>query len=282
MNYPADEQWVSSPGLGDMDGDGMLEIIYTPNESGLLSRVVVVDTDYAGGTSGQVLPGWPVVLPGSSEGSPVIGDIDGDLSPDILRGIGGGHENAPYNLYAFHADGSAIDGFPITLTGPLMPSPFITDLDNDADVDIVFGGWDFLLHVWDMPFAYNRNSVPWPTHGGNAKRNGVVSPLAISAVEDSEDVPAAGFTVEAVYPNPFNPSTSVRLYIPRAAELELAVYDVQGRRIRSLYTGGISSGWHTLVWDGRDDKGRSQASGMYFMRAASGSQVSVQKMTLVK
>jgi len=282
MGYTAVSDWVSSPGLGDMDGDGMLEIIYTPNQTGLLSRIVVVDTDYAGGTSGQVLPGWPVILPGSSEGSPVIGDIDGDLSPDILHGIGGGNESAPYNLYGYHSDGTMVDGFPITLTGPLMPSAVITDIDFDSDVDIVFGGWDFLIHVWDMPFAYDRQSNYWPTFGGNNKRDGVVFPLAMSAVEDPRDIPAANFTVDSVYPNPFNPSTTVRLYIPESSDLELAVYDIQGRKVRSLHTGGISAGWHTLVWDGRDDAGRGQASGMYFLRAINAGISSVQKMTLVK
>ncbi|MCK9996953.1 MAG: T9SS type A sorting domain-containing protein [Candidatus Krumholzibacteria bacterium] len=282
MGYAAVSDWVSSPGLGDMDGDGMLEIIYTPNQTGLLSRIIVVDTDYAGGTSGQVLSGWPVVLPGSSEGSPVIGDIDGDLSPDILHGIGGGDESAPYSLYGYHSDGTMVDGFPITLTGPLMPSAVITDIDFDSDVDIVYGGWDFKIHVWDMPFAYDRQSNTWPTFGGNMKRDGVVFPLAMSPVEDPTDIPAANFTVNSVYPNPFNPSTSVRLYIPQSSDLELAVYDVQGRKVRNLHTGGISAGWHTLVWDGRDDAGHGQASGMYFLRAMNAGDVSVQKMTLVK
>jgi len=58
--------------------------------------------------------------------------------------------------------------------------------------------------------------------------------------------------------------------------------DVAGRRVRTLHTGAISSGWHTLVWDGQDNAGRGQASGVYFMRAASGSETSLKKMTLVK
>ena len=58
----------ASPGLGDMDGDGMLEIIYAPNETGSLSRIVVVDTDYVGGTSGQVKPGLPVLAAGQFGG----------------------------------------------------------------------------------------------------------------------------------------------------------------------------------------------------------------------
>jgi len=282
LGYTSILDFVTSPALGDMDGDGMLEIIYTPVQSGAISRIVVLDTDYAGGTSGQVLAGFPVILPGSSEGSPVVGDIDGDQSPEILQGIGGGDENSPYNLYAYHNDGTQVDGFPITLTGPLMPSPVITDIDSDWDVDIVFGGWDFLVHVWDMPFAYDRRYVPWPTFGGNWRRDGNHMPLSLVPVQEGSEVPPAGFTVGRPYPNPFNPSTTLRLYIPVSGEVDLGVYDLQGRRVRTLHTGGMSSGWHTMVWDGKDDKGHGQASGLYFMRAKSSGEVSVRKMTLIK
>ncbi|MCB1183046.1 VCBS repeat-containing protein [bacterium] len=277
----ASDAWVGCPALGDMDGDGMLEIVYTPNQTGLSSKLIIMDTDYAGGTSGSYLSGFPVDLPGSSEGSPILADIDGDASPDILHGIGGGDESAPYNLYAYHADGTLIDGFPITLTGPLMPSVTVTDIDNDLDVDIVYGGWDFLTHVWDMPFAYDRSNTPWPTFGAGAKRDRVHFPIALVGVEEDQ-VPAKGFTFSRPYPNPFNPSTRVRLYIPAGDHLELGVYDVAGRLVRTLHTGSIGAGWHTLVWDGRDDRGRGQASGVYFMRARSGDKSAIQKMTLVK
>ena len=84
------------------------------------------------------------------------------------------------------------------------------------------------------------------------------------------------------YPNPFNPSTSIRMYIPAGGELELGVYDISGRRVRSLHTGAIGTGWHTLVWDGQDNQGRGQASGLYFMRATSSGISTIKKMTLVK
>ena len=78
-----------SPGpcvaLGDMDADGQLEIVFAVNVTGDKSTLMVFDTDVAGGTSGTLLPGWPEDVPGSSEGSPVLGDIDADGSPDILR-----------------------------------------------------------------------------------------------------------------------------------------------------------------------------------------------------
>lgn len=166
-----------------------------------------------------------------------------------------------------------------------MPSPVICDLDRDSDVDIVYGGWDRLVHVWDMPFAYVAANVPWPTFHGNMQRDGVLSFDHLVGVDESPLVPAAMFQMDAPYPNPFNPSTTIRLHVPvinGSSSLELEVYDLQGRKIRTLHSGSISSGWHTMVWDGRNNSGHSQSSGMYFMRARSGAQSSIHKMTLVK
>jgi hypothetical protein len=287
VNYGVGSSLQPAPSvaLGDMDIDGQLEIVFAVNVAGDLSTMMVFDTDVAGGTSGDLLSGWPKDLPGSSESSPVLGDIDGDEIPDIIFGIGGFNEDSPNNMYAFHADGQAIDGFPITLTGPIWPSPVITDLDHDFDVDIVYGGWDRIVHVWDMPFAYDRRNVPWPTFHGNMQRDGVLFPIAMVGVDDPEVQLPTALKVGTPYPNPFNPSTSVRLYVPGetgSAELELSVYDVLGRRVRVLHQGAISPGWHTLVWDGRDDKGQGQASGMYFMRARSSGLDAIRKMTLLK
>ncbi len=276
------DEWVGSAALGDLDGDGHLDIVYAPNQTGLIGKLAAIDTDYAGGTSGQFLPGWPVTLPGSSEGSPVIGDIDGDGSPEIVHGIGGGNEAAPYNLYAYHANGQAVAGFPITLEGPLMPGVTITDLDEDGDVDLVYAGWDFLCHVWDMPFAYDRQSVPWPTYKGNMQRTGVYFPVELVGVEDGPALPKAALQLDRPYPNPFNPSTKFSLYVAARGELVVDIYDVQGRRVRALHAGPIDAGWHTLVWDGRDDAGRGQASGVYLVRAQAAGHEGLQKMTLVK
>ncbi len=276
---------MPSVALGDMDEDGELEIIFAGNVDGDLSKLVCVDTDISGGTSGTSMVGWPLELPGSSEGSPVVGDIDGDSVPDILFGIGGGSEDAPNNLYAFKASGTPIEGFPITLPMPLMPTPVICDLDQDMDVDIVYGGWDREVHVWDMPFAYDQSYCPWPTYQGNMQRDGVFNTTFLSPVEDASELPPATFKVEAPYPNPFNPSTSIRLHVPvvdGSSTLELDVYDLQGRKVRSLHNGPISAGWHTMIWDGQDNAGRNQSSGMYFMRARSAGQSTIHKMTLVK
>ena len=65
------------------------------------------------------------------------------------------------------------------------------------------------------------------------------------------------------YPNPFNPSTTIRYALPERAQVDLAVYDIQGRLIRNLASGFREAGQHEAPWDGRDANGRAAASGVY-------------------
>jgi hypothetical protein len=282
MPYNASGEWVNSPALADLDGDGWLEIIYTPNSTGLSAKLVVLSAKTSDGTSGLVKSGWPVDLPGSSEASPVVGDLDGDGVPEIIQGIGGGDIGAPYNLYAYHANGLPMNGFPITLSGPVRTSPVVTDLDGDLDVDLVYAGWDFRCHVWDLPFAHNPLVAYWPTYKGNMKRDGTLSSPGVSAV-DGREIPSAPLALGLPYPNPFNPSVSVQMYLDSTRAVTLAVHDVRGHRVRTLYSGRVDAGWRTVVWDGQDDAGRGVASGIYFLRAESpGTTTLVRKLALVR
>jgi hypothetical protein len=65
-------------------------------------------------------------------------------------------------------------------------------------------------------------------------------------------------------PNPFNPKTAIAYDMPQAGYVQLAIYDVTGRVVRTLWDGGQVAGSHVAEWDGRDDGGRSVGSGIYF------------------
>jgi hypothetical protein len=279
---PWDDSPGPSPALGNLDADPGLEILWPINGGGQRCDLVVVDTGLSDGTSGLVKAGWPVQLPGNTESSPVIGDINGDGMPDIVIGIGGGATDSPNNLYAFHATGAPMTGFPITLGGPVRATPVLCDLDGDGNINIVCGSWDRMLHVWSMPYPYDRELVPWPTFHGNMHRNGVFGDPLIVAVP--EGVPVV-FSTMPPYPNPFNPQTTLRLFVPADSQnerVDVAVFDLRGRRLRQLQGGLLSVGWHDITWDGRDDSGRAQASGVYVMRAVHGTRTAAFKMTLVK
>ena len=76
----------------------------------------------------------------------------------------------------------------------------------------------------------------------------------------------ASFSLEANYPNPFNPTTSIPLGLPRQGEVNLDVFDVLGQKIRTLVDDGMAAGFHLISWDGRDDDGRQVGAGMYLYR----------------
>ena len=84
------------------------------------------------------------------------------------------------------------------------------------------------------------------------------------------------------YPNPFNPSTKISFEIPLAGNVALSIFDILGRRVRSLANERYEAGKHEMIWDGKDDSGSSVASGVYFYRLVSKEKMISKKMTLVK
>jgi hypothetical protein len=101
----------------------------------------------------------------------------------------------------------------------------------------------------------------------------------------SGDPPAPRFSDLAVlpnYPNPFNPSTTIRFSLPEAQEVRLAIYDVEGRLVRSLVDGVEPAGVNRVTWDGVDNDGSPVASGIYFVRLTDGQQAATRKIVLVK
>jgi subtilisin family serine protease len=83
-------------------------------------------------------------------------------------------------------------------------------------------------------------------------------------------------------PNPFGPHTAIRLDVPRSGPVLLEIFDVNGRRLRTLVDGVLSPGPKALAWDGTDDGGRPVGSGVYFCRMHAGQFQATRKMTLLR
>ncbi len=83
-------------------------------------------------------------------------------------------------------------------------------------------------------------------------------------------------------PNPFNPQTEIHLRINQPGQGSLAVYDVSGNLVTVLYSGQFSAGEQSFLWQGRNDQGRLQGSGIYFCRLELAGQRQDIKMTLLK
>lgn len=84
------------------------------------------------------------------------------------------------------------------------------------------------------------------------------------------------------YPNPFNPSTTVRYFLPSPAFVSLAIFDAQGRLVRRLVDATVGVGIHEIRWDGRDSAGTEASSGVYFVRLAADGRLVSRKIVLLK
>ena len=83
-------------------------------------------------------------------------------------------------------------------------------------------------------------------------------------------------------PNPFNPSTAIKFYIPSDSRVKIVIYDILGREVTTLLNEQKQAGYHIVYWNGTDKNGIASASGVYLYRLAVGSYVETKKMNLLK
>ena len=120
--------------------------------------------------------------------------------------------------------------------------------------------------------------------GMSADRMFLMGGSAMTAIEDREIPGPEVFALRQNYPNPFSPSTTITFEITRspAEEVSLVIYDVLGRRVRTLVEGALSPGQYSYVWNGLDDVGSPVASGLYLYRLQVDDHTATRSMTLIK
>jgi len=101
-------------------------------------------------------------------------------------------------------------------------------------------------------------------------------------MSNDEDVLPGVFMLHQNYPNPFNPETMIQFDVPIRTDLTLSVYDLLGRRVKTLVKKNLDMGSYNVKWDGSSDAGEMLPSGMYFYELHSSKFHSVKKLILVK
>jgi len=105
-----------------------------------------------------------------------------------------------------------------------------------------------------------------------------------SAVEDEtggRERPSE-FDLSQNYPNPFNPTTKIEFTLAKSGFATLQIYDVLGRKVRTLVSEELSSGYKSVLWDGKSEDGKDVASGVYFYQLKVGDFSQPKKMLLLK
>jgi hypothetical protein len=102
-----------------------------------------------------------------------------------------------------------------------------------------------------------------------------------AALGRDADLPEA-VALRAPFPNPFNAATALVFELPTASEVDLAIVNLLGQRVRQLGRGHRAAGTHRLAWDGRDDGGRPATSGAYFAVLTAAGEQRVRRVLLMR
>jgi len=84
------------------------------------------------------------------------------------------------------------------------------------------------------------------------------------------------------YPNPFNPTTTISFSLQNNSNIELSIYNIKGQKVKQLVSDHVSSGEHSVVWNGEDTNNQPVGSGIYFYKLKADNFQRVRKMILIK
>jgi M6 family metalloprotease-like protein len=235
----------SSPAVYKVKGSR--EELVTP---AVIAREIDVSRAYVGNTAGTVVPLSSRLL-----------DVDGDNVKDLVL---------VYDIK--------------DVTGIKAATDAITALEIAAGA------------IYDGPVGLHfrgQDGTPWLVSDIFALGEPITLPerrdVADIRREDPEPLLSGADTkvqydngIASIYPNPFNPRTTVKFTLAARTDVTVAVYDVRGALVRTLVQGTLGAGEHTAGWDGTDMHGQAVATGVYFTRMIAGSFEQTRKMVLVK
>jgi len=136
-------------------------------------------------------------------------------------------------------------------------SVYAIDMDGDGDIDVLSASFD--------------DKIAWYEN------------LMITNIEDKYTftIPEE-FKLYNNFPNPFNSDTIILYEIPKSNSVKLTIYNPLGQRVRTLLNKWQTAGRYQLIWDGKDDKGQSVASGVYIYQIKAGDFVKARKKVLMR
>jgi hypothetical protein len=136
---------ASSPAVGDINGDGSFDIVFGTGSYGeSCGQPFDGKKVYAIDRFGQPLPGWPQATDGVMETSPALADLDGDGKVEVIAVCHDQNNRNCRRLYAWHGDGSMVNGFPVDFHEDTLiyQSPAVADVDGDNQLEILLSVGD--------------------------------------------------------------------------------------------------------------------------------------------
>lgn len=279
---------------GDVNNDGVKELYYVGSDkdndgNGHVFAISSV-TDVSQITAESVVdlliyPTHPNNTTGRAARTGLLDDIDSDGSMDLM--ICGSGNGQIYDWeYKGTGDPMSSDSWTFTVAFDLwqhwatyLPDTTIVKMsprfwDGDVCQDMDGDGHKEFVTI---NYGTDRNIVPddpWLYVFEEGE--------ATAVREDRTPKMVESFILYNNYPNPFNPTTTIKYAVPRDAYITLKIYDMLGREVKSLVSGAVAQGEHIVNWDGRNNFGGKVSSGTYIYQMKTNNHTYSRRMMLLK
>jgi len=186
--------------------------------------------------------------------------LDGKL-PGIGCFIPRDWQEAIYTFHSAYSDTSTLEGMPVAVR------------HLGADHQVIFFCFPLYFIQEDQATELLHQALA---------DLGVSCPTDVKEEElDQKNIPIS-FSLKQNYPNPFNPQTIIEYQLPKNCEVEIAVYNILGQKVRTLVKEFQKTGQHRVEWDSKDEKGEDVSSGIYFYRIKTPEFSQAKKMVVLR
>ena len=138
---------------------------------------------------------------------------------------------------------------------------------------------DFIDNKVYVSFGSSVSSSSWTGSIGGSVR--IYSLGEILSIDESQSLPGK-FALHENYPNPFNPSTTIRFDLPVNTSATLTIYNTIGQKVKSYKAQGASSGRYKIKWNGTNEIGAPVSAGIYLYELQTKGSIKTKKMILLK
>jgi hypothetical protein len=251
----------------DLNADGTID----------LSDFAIFGANY--GTTLQVAKGVATEMP----------------TADVMMAMAGDYDESTAT-YKLHVNiGQDIDGFEFMLSYDTTALEFAGDVTGLVGLPIASENEEGVITVADAFIGEKFNGTVTLSFRALGEISDMIftidNALVMNGLDLAQVTDIAEFEAKAVptvyslsqnFPNPFNPTTTIGYAIPQTGQVELAIFNTAGQKVRTLVSEEQSAGFYKMVWDGRNEMGESVGSGVYIYRLHSGSFSKTAKMNLIK
>ena len=211
--------------------------------------------------------GWPNYGQGEHWATGNFGKVQFGSNLNILSNTWDAFNPSGYGyIYAYAPSGENLPWSPLRPEG-LVNAISLADLNNDGSVELIATstrtGNETFLHVWTIPgIPFTHANFPWPQYGHDRYRtnqHGFIPPDEPVGIQPISNVVPEKFELHQNFPNPFNPSTTIRFDVCILGNVSLRVYDVLGREVAVLADEYLRAGSYERVFEAGN-----LSSGVYF------------------